>query len=331
MTLTSLSSDLATHPKYLWRNGETIEWERATVHVNAVGHASVSSVFEGIKAYYNADQDELYVFRVTEHMRRFVESVRIVRLGLNYTVDELVAGALSLLRKNKDRRDVYLRPWCFISGLVREQIAPVGAATEMIIDSWPFTTAMLQARGCSACISSWRRIDDTSMPPRAKVFSNYHNSRFGSIEAKQGGYDWPIFLNDRGKVTEGPGSCVAMIREGKFVTPNISSGVLESITRATLMEIAQDILKLPVVEREVDRTELYVCDELFYMGTGWEILPITTIDGLVVGTGQMGPVASQLDRLYHNIVRGIDVRYQHWRTPVFRKSRTAPGSPAARR
>lgn len=316
MSLASLASDPDAHPAWIWRNGEIIPWEQATVHVNSVGHASVSSVFEGIKAYYNADHDALYVFRLDEHTQRFVESARIVRLELDFDANQLVAGIMDLLRKNKVREDIYIRPWCFVSGLVREQIAPAGASTDMLIDTWPFTTAMLQERACSTCISSWRRIDDTSMPPRAKVFSNYHNSRLACIEATQGGYDWPIFLNDRGKVTEGPGSCVAMIRQGKLVTPNITSGVLESITRATLMELAGNVLGLPVVEREIDRTELYVCDELFYMGTGWEILPIARIDGLRVGNGQMGVIARQLDRLYHDIVRGVDARYAHWRSTV---------------
>jgi branched-chain amino acid aminotransferase len=316
MSLASLASDPDVHPAWIWRNDEIIPWEQATVHVNSVGHASVSSVFEGIKAYYNPDHAELYVFRLEEHIRRFLESARIVRLDLNFDAHQLVAGIMNLLRKNKAREDIYVRPWCFVSGLVREQIAPGGASTDMIIDTWPFSTAMLQERVCSTCVSSWRRIDDTSMPPRAKVFSNYHNSRLACIEATQGGYDWPIFLNDRGKVTEGPGACVAMIRQGELVTPNIASGVLESITRATLMELAGDVLGLPVVEREIDRTELYVCDELFYMGTGWEILPIGRIDGLAVGDGQMGAIAKQLDHLYHDIVRGIDARYEHWRAAV---------------
>ncbi len=318
MPITSLVSNPDQYPEYIWRNGENIPWQSAMVHVNAVGHASVSSVFEGIKAYYNSEQDQLYVFRLEEHMKRFIESARIVRLGLSYDSQELVAATLMLLKANQERQDVYIRPWCFVEGIVREQIAPSGTKTEMVIDSWSFNTQMLTQRGCSCCVSSWRRIDDTSMPPRAKVFSNYHNSRFATIEAKQGGYDWPIFLNDRGKVTEGPGACIAMVREGKLITPNITSGVLESITRATLMQLAQDVLQLPIEEREIDRTELYVCDELFFMGTGWEILPITTIDGLVVGDGKMGSVATKLDQAYHDIVRGNNPQYLHWLTPVYK-------------
>jgi branched-chain amino acid aminotransferase len=229
----------------------------------------------------------------------------------------LVSGTLDILRANQMRQDTYVRPWAFIEGIVYEQIAPAGAPTEMVIDSWPFHSVMLTERGCRVCISSWTRISDNVMPPRVKAFSNYHNSRLGAIEATQNGYDWPLFLNDRGKVTEGPGACVAMVRNGIVITPSISSGLLESITRATILQLLCERIGAPIVERAVERTELYIADELFFMGTGWEVLPILEVDGLPVGNGKMGPLTKGIDRAYHDVVRGIDRSYEEWRTPVW--------------
>lgn len=318
MAVTSLVSKDAEHAEYIWRTGEIVPWAQALVHVRSAGHATVSAVFEGIKAYWNAGHGQLYVFRLREHMQRLLDSLKIVRLGNRFQLDELVSGTLDILRANQMRQDVYVRPWAFIEGIVYEQIAPADAPTEIVIDTWPFRSAMLTERGCRVCISSWTRISDNVMPPRVKAFANYHNSRLGAIEAAQNGYDWPLFLNDRGKVTEGPGACVAMVRHGAVVTPDVSSGLLESITRATVLQLLRERLGLPVVEREVERTELYLADELFYMGTGWEVLPILEVDGLPVGNGKMGPVTKAIDRAYHDLVRGIDGSHDEWRTPVWR-------------
>ncbi len=317
MKMDSLVSPDAQRPEFIWRNGQIMPWAQALVHVNAVGHASVSSVFEGIKAYWNAGSEQLYVFRLREHLQRLLDSLKMVRLQCRFSLDELEQGALELLCAIHARQDTYIRPWAFIEGIVYEQIAPAGSPAEVVIDTWPFQSKMLTKRGCRVCISSWTRIGDNILPPRVKAFSNYHNSRLATMEAKANGYDWPILLNDHHKLTEGPGACVALVRDGTLVTPNLSSGVLESITRDTLLRLLPEALNIPVVEREVDRTELYIANEVFYMGTGWEILPILEVDGLPVGDGKMGPVANAVDRLYHDLVRGIDSCHADWRTPVY--------------
>ncbi len=312
-----LSPD-STNPTYIWRNGDVVPWHEATVHVNAVGHASVSAVFEGLKAYWNVDREQLYVFRLREHMQRLIESLKIVQLGNRFSLDEMVDGVLTILRANECRRDMYVRSWVFAEGIIREQLLPPGAPTEMVIDMWGFATKMLTDRGVTAGVSSWTRIDDNSMPARAKAFSNYHNGRLAIAEARAKAYDWPILLTDRRKVSEGAASCVALVRCGAIVMPTIASGVLESITRATFMVLARE-LEIPFVEREVDRTELYVADEVFFMGTGWEILPVVTVDGIQVGDGVMGPVAKALDRGYHDVVRGVTEAHAEWRTPVWER------------
>jgi branched-chain amino acid aminotransferase len=317
MQVASLVSQDVRHAEHIWRNGQIIPWTDAMVHVRAAGHSTVPAVFEGIKAYWSAGHGQLYVFRLREHMQRLLDSIKVVRLRNNWSLDDLVGGTIDTLRANQVRQDMYIRPWAFIEGIVYEQIAPANAPAEVVIDIWPFRSAMLTERGCRVCISSWTRISDNVMPPRVKAFSNYHNSRLGAIEATANGYDWPLFLNDRGKVTEGPGACVALVRHGTLITPDISSGLLESITRATILQLVGEWLGIPVVEREVERTELYLADELFYMGTGWEVLPILDVDGLPVGNGQMGPITKAIDRAYHDLVRGIDPGHEEWRTPVW--------------
>jgi branched-chain amino acid aminotransferase len=317
MSIFPTTTDVPFQPRFLWRNGRLEPWGSATVHVSHIGHASVSSVFEGIKAYWNDAEEELFVFRLNEHIDRFLESIRMVRLHNRFGRDEIIGAIVELLRANETRADVYIRPWVYASALVREMMVPAGTDCDLVIDTWWFQSRMLTERGCRALISSWARIDEASMPPRIKAFSNYHNSRLGIIEARARGAEWPIFLTRDGKVTEGPASCVAMIRRGQFVTPPLTSGVLDSITRQTLIDLVPEVLGIPVVEREVDRTELYLAEELLFLGTGWEVLPIIEIDGLVVGNGAMGPRTRKLDRAYHDVVRGATTARPEWRSGVW--------------
>ncbi len=317
MSIFPVSNDVPFKPRFLWRNGHFIPWNEATVHVSSIGHASISSVFEGIKAYWNARDEQLYVFRLEEHIDRLMESIRLVRLTTRYTRDEILQGVLDLLSANETRADVYIRPWIYATAHVREMMVPAGTDCDVVIDTWWFQSRMLEERGVRTIVSSWSRIDESSMPPRIKAFSNYHNSRLGVIEARSRGSEWPIFLDRRGKVTEGPASCIAMIRRGELITPPLSSGILDSITRRTVLTLAPEILGIPVIEREIDRTELYLADELFYMGTGWEILPIIEVDDLKIGGGAMGPMTRKLDRAYHDLVRGLTPVHDEWRTATW--------------
>ncbi len=317
MVDSALANEAGARPEFIWRNGKLVPWPEAVVHVNAVGHASVPSVFEGIVAYWNTEHEQLYVFRLREHMQRLLDSLKIVRLGTGFSLDEMVQGVVDLLRANKTRQDTYIRPWAFVEGIVYELISPANAPTELVIDMWPFKSGLLTERGVRVGVSSWSRIDDNVLPPRAKAFSNYHNSRLAAIEATANGYDRTLLLNARGKLTEGPGSCVALVRQGTVITPSLSSGVLDSITRDTVLRLFPELLGIPVLDREVDRTELYVADELFYMGTGWEVLPILEVDRIQVGDGRMGPITRAIERAYHDAVRGVDERYREWLTPVW--------------
>lgn len=312
----SIATPDGNHAEVLWRNGKLVPWHEATTHVRAVGHASVSAVFEGIRAYWGSDAHRLHVFRLPEHLDRLVASARLSRLRMDWTTPELVAAVLDVLRANRYRADTYIRPWVFVAGLVSELIAPADAPTETVIDTWPSPPAGTAATSARVATSSWRRIGDQQMSPRVKAFANYHQSRLAAAEARLAGYDLPLFLNERGHVAEGSGACVAMVRAGSLVTPPLSAGVLESITRATMLTLASEELGIPTTERDIDRAELVVADEAFFLGTGWELLPITEVDGLHVGDGKPGPVGAELATAYRRAVRGDLTEYAHWLTPV---------------
>ncbi|MFD7642407.1 branched-chain amino acid transaminase [Kitasatospora sp. NPDC059795] len=312
--LGSLAAPGVDSAEWIWRSGRLQPWGEATIHVNAVGHASVAAVFEGIKAYLAEDGENLLLFRLEDHLDRLYASARICRVEIPWTRDELTAAIVELMTANKASDDTYIRPWAFPEGVIREQMVPAGVRCEVAIDSWPFQSGF-KREGCRAGVSSWLRISDAITPPRVKAFSNYHNGRLALMEARENGHDWPILLNDQHKVSEGPGACIAMVRDGVVVTPALSSGVLESVTRSTALTLLAEE-GYEVEERTVDRTELYLADELFFLGTAWEVLPITTVDGLRVGKGVAGPVTEHLYELYFSLVRGRSGRHLGWLTPV---------------
>jgi branched-chain amino acid aminotransferase len=252
-------------------------------------------------------------------MIRFLNSIKMVRYGFDYSLEDLNKAVLDLIRANEYRTDMYLRPYVFQKGIVRELLqAQPGKPTELVIDSWPFRSYLDMDQALHVCVSSWTRISDNVLPPRLKCFSNYHNGRLAAMEATVSGYDWAILLDGRGKVTEGPGACLALVRNGQVILPTVTNGILESITRDTIIRLLKDVLKIPFVEREVDRTELYLADELFFLGTGWEIMPAVSVDRLDVGDGKTGPITKAIADIYKKIARAQDPRFPEWRTPVWK-------------
>lgn len=303
------------HATWIWRNGKLTSWEEATVHVTAVGHSSTAAVFEGIKAYLSHNGSSLLVFRLDDHLCRLYQSARICRIEIPFSPGQLREAILELLAANQYREDIYIRPWAFAEGLIREQMVPAGTRCEVVIDTWPFRTGLTADRGCRAAVSSWLRAGDCSAPARIKAFSNYHAGRLALLEAKENGHDMPILLNGRLKVSEGPSACLGLVRDGEIVTPSLTSDVLSSITRATIGELAAE-LGTPMVEREVDRTELYVADEVFFMGTGAEVLPVIAVDGLPVRDGVAGPITRRMRTAYAAVVRGACGRHGEWLTEI---------------
>lgn len=311
--------------KYVWLDGEYVPWEEAKIHVATDCVRRGSSVFEGIRAYWNNAKEELYVFRFKEHMDRLYNSAKIMRMQPQFTCSDLMAASIELLIKNGFREDVAFRLELYF-GIGRGKgyfsYTPDTIYTGAYITAVPRPSKLSSKIGLNVCVSSWTRIADRDVPPRVKAGANYQNSRLAAVQATVDGYDTAVMLNDMGKVAEGPGACIFLIRDGVPITPSVTSGILESITRATVIQLFQEEFGLNTVERQVDRTELYVADETFFCGTAYEITPIVSIDRYPVGDGSIGQVTEKMQRLYAQIVRGLHAKYTDWLYPVYHPKQT---------
>lgn len=303
------------HPRFLWWNGRQVQWEEATVHVTELGWSTVGAVFEGIRAYWNAETGEAYVFRLREHLERLLRSMRLVRLAPRWSIGELSEAILQLLRANECYEDTYIQPVAYRAAGPKT-LSGFSEESGLYITTRPMPSHLLSGKVVRAKVSSWRRISDDVMPPRVKNISNYRNGQLAAMEAVLDGYDQAILLNAEGKVAEAPGACIMLVRDGKLITPDITQSILESITRDALLWLAREELGLTIEERPVDRTELYIAEEVFLCGTAAEITVVGEIDHYLIGDGKLGAVTRALERLYHDIVRGIDPRRTDWRTPV---------------
>ncbi len=309
---------MSGHPEWVWFDGEIVPWERATVHVSTATVLRGANVFEGVRAYWNSDERELYIFRNDEHLRRLRNSAKIMRMAIPWSPEELTRAQVEVLRANRYEGPVWFRLSLYVGEGEGRTFPPAEARIGGFILPRLSPHGEEVTAGVDTCISTWTRIADTNVPPRVKAGANYHQARLASVEARLNGYTGqPILLNERGKVSEGPGACFAMVRDGVLVTPPITSNILESITRETILELARDVLKMPVQEREIDRTELYIADEAFFCGTGAEITPINSVDHYPVGTGKPGPVTHRLQETYFGVAEGRVAQYRRWLTPVY--------------
>jgi len=274
-----------------------------------------TGVFEGIRAYWNAAHEQLYVLHLREHFERMHRSCRIMRITLPYSVAELSGIALEVLRRCGYRGDAYLRPLAFKSSEL------IGVRLHDLEDSFtlfaiPFGTYIDIDRGISCGVSSWRRTDDNAIPARSKITGAYVNAALAKTEAQEAGYDEAIVLNPDGHVSEGSAENLFLVRDGVLVTPPGTDNILEGIVRASVLRIAED-LAIPIGVRSIDRTELYIADELFLCGTGAQISPVTSVDHRAIGDGRIGPVTQRIKDVYFPAVRGDDERYRAWVTPVY--------------
>ena len=298
--------------RYVWMNGELVPFLHAQMPVMSTACRSGVNVFEGIRAYWNEEHGKLYVFREREHYQRLIESMRIMHMPRAEGEAEMEALLLETLRANRFRTDVHIIHTVYVDAPGAEALGPIG----MYIVARPLGRVHTLEHGITCGVSSWLRMPDQATPFRAKSGGNYLNTRLGGIEARQHGYDAAIFLNTRGKVAEGGGACLFAIKKGVVITPSVTNDILESITRQTLIELLPRELNLPVEQRDIDRTELYVCDEAFFCGSGWEIVPISAIDGIPVGHGQAGPLVKRIHDLYFSVARGNRPAYRNWLTEV---------------
>lgn len=304
--------------RYAFFDGKFIAIEEAKVSIMTHALNYGTGCFEGIRAYWNEDEQQLYAFRMPEHYIRLHNSCRILLIELPYSVDELNNITIELLRREGFQQDTYIRPLAYKSQ------EGIGVRLKGIADSFamfalPFGRYIEREEGAKVCVSSWRRIYDTSLPARAKCTGAYINSAFCKSEAEMNGFDEAIVLTRGGSVSEGSAENLFLVRNGVLVTPSVTSDILEGITRATLIELAREELQIEVEERTVDRTELYVCDEAFFCGTGVQIAAIASIDNRPVGEGRIGAITKALRDMYFDIVRGKVPKYKGWCTPIYEK------------
>jgi branched-chain amino acid aminotransferase len=300
---------------FIWKNGELVPWAEATTHVLSHGLHYGSAVFEGIRAYKTAS-GEPAVFRLREHMERLLTSAKMLYMELPYGVDELCAATVELLAANKVD-SAYIRPLVY-RGYGSMGVDPLPAPVEVVIAAWPWETylgADAIEHGVEVGVSSWRQRGVNALPPGIKACGNYVNSSFARIEANRNGYAEAVILNESGKVCEGTGDNMFVVRDGVIITPPVSDGILRGITRDSVLELARE-RGYETREASLVRTELYTADEYFLTGTAAEVVPICKVDGIVVGTGAVGPVTRELQDAFYAIVRGEDARYEHWLTRV---------------
>lgn len=289
--------------------------------VNILTHALHygTGVFDGMRGYWDPTQEELFLVRPLEHFARWKANAGILRIAIRMSAEELVDVTTELCRRNHFRSNVYVRPLAYKCA-ERIGVNP-DDSDAMSIVAMPFGDYLDSQEGLHAGVSSWRRVEDNAIPSRAKICGAYVNSALAGDDARRSGFDEAIFLTESGHVAEGATCNIFMIRHGKLITPPASDNILEGITRACVIELARQELRLEVQERSIDRTELYVCDELFFTGTAVEIGPITQVDHRVVGAGAIGPHTRELREIYFNATRGRMERYQHWLLGV---NRAAP-------
>ena len=303
-------------PKYAFFKGKIVPVEEAKISIMTHGFNYGTGCFEGIRAYWNEQEEQLYVFRLREHYERMHRSARILRIGLPYGEDELGEHTVALLRREGYRGDVYIRPLAYKASEI------IGVRLHDLEDGFamfavPFGRYIENEEGAHVCISAWRRVDDNATPARSKITGAYVNSALSKTDAVLGGYDEALVLCESGHVSEGSAENFFMVRDGTLITPSVTSNILEGITRETIMTLAREEMGMETIERSIDRSEVYVCDEAFLCGTGVQVAAITQIEHRPVGSGAIGPVVTRLRELYFDAVRGKNPKYQHWCTPVY--------------
>lgn len=301
--------------EYFYMNNTYVEKEKATIPVMTHGFLYGTSIFEGIRAYFNEEENQLYAFRVPEHFERLHKSGKIMRIGVDKSVEELCDITKTLLAKNKYRTDTYIRPTAYKAA---ERIGThmLNNPDALLIFTTPMGDYIDISKGLRVCVSSWRRTSDNAIPPRSKVGGAYANAALIATEAKLAGFDDAITLSESGQVTEGSAMNLFLVMDGKLLTTSTTENILQGITRDTIITLAKD-LGIEVIERVIDRSELYVADEAFYCGTGAQVSPIVNIDNRDLGDGKVGPISKKLQDLYFDVVKGRVPQYKHWCMPIY--------------
>lgn len=302
--------------EFVYMDGKYVEKENATIPVMTHGFIYGTSIFEGIRAYYNPEEKQLYAFRVREHYERLYKSAKIMHMNPKYSVEEFCDITKKLMQKNNYHQDAYMRPTLYKSA---QKIGPglMDNPDSFLIFTLPMGDYIDTSKGLKICVSNWRRNSDNAIPPRAKVGGAYANTALIVTDARLSGYDDAIALSEDGTVTEGSAMNFFIVENGKLITTQTTDNILKGITRDTVIQLAKEVLGLEVEERVIDRTELYVADEAFYCGTGAQVSPIVNIDNRDLGDGKIGPISTKLQKLYFDTVKGRIPEYKKWCMPIY--------------
>lgn len=303
-------------PKCVYFKGKFVPYEEAKVGVMTHALNYGTAVFGGIRGYWNDEEGQLFLFRPSEHYRRFLSSAKIMVMDVGQTPQSMVDLTIELLRMEGHRRDVYIRPLAYKA----DEIIGVklhGLTDELTVFAVPFERYVNNDTNAHVTISSWRRLDDNAIPARGKISGAYANSALIKTDAVRAGFDEALVLNNDGHISEGSAMNIFMIREGKVYTPPVTENILEGITRRSVIELLGNEMGLEVEERPIDRTEVFLCDEFFMTGTAAQVTAVTRIDFRTIGSGQMGETTAGLRKLFDEVVRGRRPAYRKWNVPVF--------------
>ncbi len=305
------------HPgKTAYFEGKYIPIEEARISVMTHAFNYGTGLFEGIRGYYSAEEDNILIFRLKEHIDRFVRNFRILCMEIPESFEEIERICIELVRRSGFREGVYIRPVCYKSEL---SLGPTlkGVKSSLCCYVIKLGDYCDTQAGLDVAVSSWRRLSDNAIPSRVKSTGSYLNSSLAATEAKQAGFHEAIFLREDGTVAEGSAMNMFMVHDGKLFTTPPTADILVGITRNTVIQIAKEQLDLEVIERPIARTELYVCDELFFCGTGAQVAPVRSVDRRMLRNGEPGPITRRLQEVYFDVVQGKVPQYRHWCTPVF--------------
>jgi len=309
-------------PDFAFFNKQFMPLSEAKVGIMTHALHYGTACFDGIRGNWNPEEGQMYLFRTKDHYLRLQKSCHILKINLPYSVDKLCQLTVELVERNGYQEDIYIRPLAYKSSQT------VGVRLHNLEDDFfifvtPFGPYLDIEKGARCCVSTWRRIDDNMIPPRAKVTGLYVNSALAKTEAWENGFDEAILLTQEGHVSEGSGENVFLVFGGKLVTPPSSDNILMGITRDTVIKLAKNELRMDTVERPIDRSELYIAEECFLTGTAAHITPVIEIDHRKVGNGKAGEITTKLQQLYFDVIRGRSSKYLDWCTPAYRSKLVA--------
>lgn len=307
-------------PTQVFFNGAIVPYAEAKIGIMTHALHYGTAVFGGLRAYWNADEEEMFIFRPHDHFERLIQSAKLMRIDIPYTPEALVATLTELLRIEDFRETAYIRP------LAYKSTEMIGVRLHDVEDGFamfalPFGRYVEREEGLHVCFSAWQRVNDNAIPARGKVSGAYANSSLIKTDAVLAGYDEALVLNNAGHISEASAANFFMVRRGVVYTPPVNADVLEGIVQRSIVELLREGLGVEVVERDIDRTEAYIADELFLCGTGIQVAAITRVEHRPIGSGQMGEITCRLRDLFFDVVSGRVEAYRHWLTPVYNGER----------